>query len=1145
MSDKKSSFEITVKRPVAILMIVIAISVFGLVSYEKLSLNLMPDISYPTITVRTEFEGAAPEEVENNISRKVEQALAIVSNLNTISSISRAGISDVILEFRWGTDINDAVQDIREKLDQVFLPKEAKRPVILRYDPTLDPVASFGITSKQNLMFLRNFAEDNIKIRLDKLKGVAAVKVRGGLEEEIHVDIDERKLISLNLNIDRVNQRLANENINLAGGRLKEGSTEYIVRTVNQFSNLDEIRQLIIGNFNGVDIRVNDIGTVTRSYKDREVITRINGKECILLEIYKEADANIVDVAARVKKQLLTKNKPQVQNKKSDKKTNKRGRRGRGMRESFSKPTTIASTLPKDMKVYLLSDQSTFIKSSIDEVKNNAIYGGLLAILVLFLFLKNVKSTVIVSITIPLSIITTFAFMNFFNVSLNIMSLGGIALGVGMLVDNAIVVLESIFRCQEEGDNILKGTIRGVEEVGTAVIASTLTTIAVFFPIVFVEGIAGQIFKDMSLTVVFALLASLMFALFFIPMLASRTFKTGSTSSFSKLKYFLHFNFISELKNDFSNKPIWLSIIISPYVLIKAIFSLILEVVGKIFMLIFLIVLLLVWFSKKIWLWLDEFIIHFILLTFDKGFTTIQDKAYPKLLKSSLNNKKVTVLLIVIAFALTYFSFKNLDAELIPTMHQGEFSVVVTFPVGTPIEKTDKLLTPYEKKLKNINEIQSYFVRIGVEKDSYAKSDEGEHSARIGIKLKPTKNILKSEENAINKIRKLFADLPDAEVRIEYPTLFTVKAPVEVEIHGYNLEKLKKYSNLVLEKLETIEELKDLEVNIRSGNPEIQIIFDREKLSRLGLDIVKVSNLVKNQLLGNVATKYVRGDKRIGIRVKLQNNTKKTLEDLKNLAINPDSIATDKGKQVIPLSSVATINVKEGPSEIRRIDQQRVGVITANISGFGLESINEKIAEKLSEIDHPADIEFVIGGQNKEMESSSKSLMLALLLSVFLVYIVMASQFESLLHPFIIMFTIPLALFGVGITLYALSIPLSVIVFIGMMMLAGIVVNNAIVLIDYINLLREKGMVLRKAIVEAGKVRLRPIVMTTLTTVLGLMPMALGFGEGAEIRRPMAITVIAGLVFSTILTLVVIPTIYELAEERRNKSTEDKKTDNA
>jgi len=1139
MSDKKSAFEITVKRPVAILMIVIAISVFGLVSYEKLRLNLMPDISYPTITVRTEFEGAAPEEVENNISKKVEQALAIVSNLNSISSISRAGISDVILEFRWGTDINDAVQDIREKLDQVFLPKEAKRPVILRYDPTLDPVASFGITSKQNLMFLRNFAEDNIKIRLDKLKGVAAVKVRGGLEEEIHVDIDEKKLISLNLNIDRVNQRLANENINLAGGRLKEGSTEYIVRTVNQFNNLDEIRQLIIGNFNGVDVRVKDIGTVTRSYKDREVITRINGKECILLEIYKEADANIVDVANRVKKQLLADNKPQIQSKKSDKK----GRRE--MRGSFSKPTTIASTLPKNMKVYLLSDQSTFIKSSIDEVKNNAIYGGLLAILVLFLFLKNVKSTVIVSITIPLSIITTFAFMNFFNVSLNIMSLGGIALGVGMLVDNAIVVLESIFRCKEEGDGIKQGTIRGVEEVGTAVIASTLTTIAVFFPIVFVEGIAGQIFKDMSLTVVFALLASLMFALFFIPMLASRTFNTADTSSFSKLNYFLKFNFINELKNDFSNKPIWLNIIISPYVIVKTIFSLILEIIGKFFMLIFLIMLFLVWFSKKIWLWLDDFIIHFILLAFDKGFTAVQDKAYPKLLKSSLNNKKVTILLITIAFALTYFSFKNLDAELIPTMHQGEFSVVVTFPVGTPIEKTDKLLTPYEKKLKNIKEIQSYFVRIGVEKDSYAKSDEGEHSARIGIKLKPTKNILKSEENTIAKIRKLFSDLPDADIRIEYPTLFTIKPPVEVEVHGYNLEKLKKYSNLVLEKLKEIPQLKDLEVNIKSGNPEIQIIFDREKLARLNLDIVKVSNLVRNQLLGNVATKYVRGDKRIGIRVKLQNNTKKTLEDLKNMAINLDSAETEKGKQVIPLSSVAKINIKEGPSEIRRIDQQRVGLITANIKGFGLEKINEKIAEKLNEIEHPADIEFVIGGQNKEMESSSKSLMLALLLSVFLVYIVMASQFESLLHPFIIMFTIPLALFGVGITLYALSIPLSVIVFIGMMMLAGIVVNNAIVLIDYINLLREKGMVLRKAIVEAGKVRLRPIVMTTLTTVLGLMPMALGFGEGAEIRRPMAITVIAGLVFSTILTLVVIPTIYELAEERRNKSTEDKKTDNA
>ena len=1101
MADR-SIFNITVRRPVAIFMIVIAIVVFGYVSYKRLALNLMPDITYPTITVRTEFEGAAPEEVENNVSRRIEQSLAVVNNLSTISSISRAGMSDVILEFRWGTNVNAAIQDVREKLDQVFLPKEVEKPVILRYDPTLDPILTFGLTSeKESLMYLRNFSEDNIKIRLDKIPGVAAVKIRGGLEEEFHVDIDDKKLVSLNLNINTINNRLASENINLAGGTLKEGATEYIVRTVNQFKNLDEIRNLIIGTYNGVEVRVKDIGTVTRSFKDREVITRINGKECVILEIYKEADANIVDVARRVRFQLLT----------------ERGK-------------TIRDTLPKHMNVVLLSDQSVFIQNSINEVKDNALVGALLAILVLFLFLKNVKSTLIVSITIPLSIVTTFAFMKFFNVSLNIMSLGGIALGVGMLVDNAIVVLESIFRCREEGDDITTSAVRGTDEVGTAVIASTLTTIAVFFPIIFVEGIAGQIFKDMALSVVFALLASLMFALFFIPMLASRTFVQRASSGFSLKQSLWRFQSIVEFKEPWPRNFL-LKLALGALRVIKLAIYLPLEIVAKIFVLLYLLFLAIVWLSRKIWLFLDRIILSKILTGFNNGFNSIQQEFYPSALKRALNNKVLTVVLILAALGITYYSYRSLDSELIPTMHQGEFTAIVSFPVGTPIEKTDALLIPYESQLGKIKQIRTYFTRIGVEKDSYAKPDEGEFSARIGIILKPTSDILDTEQQVISKIRDIFSNLPDTDLRIEYPKLFSFKAPVEVEVHGYNLTKLKKYSNLALEKMKEIPDLKDVELNIRPGNPETQIIFNRDLLSRLNLDIVQVAELVRNKLLGNVPTTFIRGDKRIDIRVKLKDNTKKTLEDLKNLIINPGQ------EKPVPLSAVADFRLEEGPSEIRRIDQQRVGLITANIGGLGLKVVASKIREKLAEIPHPSDIEYVVSGQNQEMEKSSRSLLYALLLSIFLVYIVMASQFESLLHPFVIMFSIPLALFGVGITLLVLDIPLSVIVFIGLMMLAGIVVNNAIVLVDYINLLRSRGIELREAIVMAGKIRLRPIVMTTLTTVLGLLPLALGLGEGAEIRQPMAITVIAGLIFSTVLTLIVVPTLYELVEEIKARLT--------
>jgi len=553
--------------------------------------------------------------------------------------------------------------------------------------------------------------------------------------------------------------------------------------------------------------------------------------------------------------------------------------------------------------------------------------------------------------------------------------------------------------------------------------------------------------------------------------------------------------------------------------------------VAKLFVLAYLVFLGIVWISRIIWTALDEFILNRVLTVFNNGFNWVQNDWYPKALKVVLGNKFITVILILLAFAITFSSFRGLDAELIPVMHQGQFTVIVNFPVGTPIEKTDSLLMPYESKLSAVKTIRTYFTRIGVEKDSYAKADEGEFSARIGVILKPSDNILQTEQATISKIRDIFSDIPDAEMKVEYPTLFTFKAPVEVEVHGYNLQKLKKYSMLALEKMKEIPDLKDVELNIRTGNPETQIIFDRDKLARLNLNIVKVADLVRNQLLGYVPTKFIRGDKRIDIRVKLKNNTKKTLEDLKHLIVNPGQ------KPAVPLFAVAKFNIVEGPSEIRRVDQQRVGLISANVTGLGLKALSKQIKAKLATIPHPSGIEYVISGQNQEMEKSSKSLLYALLLSIFLVYIVMASQFESLLHPFVIMFSIPLALFGVGITLYTFHIPMSVIVFIGLMMLAGIVVNNAIVLIDYINLLRKRGMEIREAIVLAGKVRLRPIVMTTLTTVLGLLPLAMGLGEGAEIRQPMAITVIAGLLFSTVLTLIVIPTLYELVEAGKAKFT--------
>ncbi|NIR47189.1 efflux RND transporter permease subunit, partial [candidate division KSB1 bacterium] len=539
-------FKFTTTRPVAILMVVIGVVVFGWISYQQLPVNLMPDITYPSLTVRTEYTGTAPEEIETTISRPVEQALGVVNNLVSISSISKAGQSDVKLEFTWDTDMNRATADVREKLDQIFLPEEADRPLILRFDPSLDPIMRLGLYGEASLIYLRYLADEEIKRILETVEGVAAVKVKGGLEEEIRVELNEQQLTLIGINIQQVRNRLSQENVNLAGGNLKEGQTEYLVRTLNEFKSVDEIGNVVIGTWNGKEIKIRDVAKVKRTFKDREIITRLNGKESVEIEIFKEADANIVTVAQHVKdrvfgtaeQQAFVKRLEETKKRKAEKKdrfesTNgekKEAKKGSGGRRERSREAMrerlmtnfVAYQLPEDINLDVLSNQAIFIQNSVDEVKKTAIYGGILAVIVLFIFLRNLTATLIVGVAIPISIVATFAPMKLFDVSLNMMSLGGLALGIGMLVDNSIVVLESIARCREEGDNLIQATVRGVSEVGGAVFASTLTTVAVFFPIVFVEGVAGQIFGNLALTVVFSLFASLAVALFLIPMLSSR-----------------------------------------------------------------------------------------------------------------------------------------------------------------------------------------------------------------------------------------------------------------------------------------------------------------------------------------------------------------------------------------------------------------------------------------------------------------------------------------------------------------------------------------------------------------------------------------------------------------------------------------------
>jgi len=1124
--DKRTYF--TTDRPVAVLMVFIAAVVFGYFSFNRLPITLMPELSYPTLTVRTEFPGSAPEEVENDISRPIEEALGVIGGLNRINSISRAGVSDVVLEFLWGTDMSDATQETLEKLDLVFLPREAERPLILHFDPSLDPIMELSFSGESQrydgetgLRRLRRIAELQIKRALEPIKGVAAVRVRGGLEEEIHVLLKESELLRTGLTIQNVIDRLRQENINVAGGTIREGKSEYMIRTLNEFENLTQMEDTVVTRKDNREIRVKDLGTVVLAHKEREIMTQTDGAESVQIDIYKEADANMVAVA-----QMVTQRIGEINRDGGD-----AAPKSMGFGPPQAKTAGLAQQLFHDEGALLkvVADRSKFIESSINEVKSTAIIGGFLAVLVLFLFLRDIRSTVIIAISIPMSLLITFAPLNLLGVSLNIMWLGGLALGVGMLVDNSIVVLESIFRCRDEGDDVRAAAIRGSAEVSSAVVASTLTSVAVFFPLVFVEGIAGQAFGDLGLAVVISLIASLIVAVWFIPMLASRRalqLKDVSTVSF----LWTHFAAWQRFRESVS-KPGTLRIILMPWFVLRLVFGLVFELVGKIIVTLFMLIAwLLIHVLGPALMFAIRWITWLPLQVANVAFDFL-NKIYPVCIKWSLRNPALIIVLTLTTFFVTYAMGLRLNTELLPEVHQGEFTFEVNLPVGTPIEETSSILAGVEQTiLANNDDIRTVLVTFGYDVANMRRSDEGEHSARFKIVLTPGSSPIATEERVMDRLRSYFSDIPDADVRVVRPVLFSSKTPIVVEISGDDLPELKRLAGLATSIMSAMPELADVETTQRSGAPEIQVLYHRDKLSLYGLNINTVAQQVRNLVKGYEATRFNLKDRRVPILVRLAESDREFTEDVGHLTVNSG------GSQPIPLNTVAELAVGEGPSEVRRIDSHRVALVQANIAQGSLGSAVKRIEEELNrEINWPSDMSFTITGQNEEWERSKGSLYLALALSLFLVYVIMAAQFENLLQPLIIMLTIPLAFFGSVVGLVLLNINVSVVVFLGLIMLAGIVVNNAIVLVDYVNTLKQRGLETHEALVTAGSVRLRPILMTTATTVLGLLPMAMGLGDGAEIRTPMAITVICGLTTSTILTLIVIPTIYSLFDGLKEK----------
>ena len=1054
--------EIATERRVTIMMFTVAVVLFGIVSLSRLKVNLLPDISYPTVTIRTELTGAAPVEVENLLTKPIEEAVGVIRNVRLVRSVSRSGQSDVTLEFLWGTDMDIAGIDVREKVDIIELPLEASRPLLLRFDPSSEPIMRLGLLQKDkrdsladagsqaaSLKEIRRLAEDRIKNDVEAEEGTAAVKVSGGLEDEIQIHVDQQKLSQLDIDIQQIAQRIRAENVNLSGGRLQEGTQRYLVRTINEFETVEEFANAIVANVADRPVYLRDVATVTRGHKEREAITRVNGQESVELAVYKEGDANTVQVANRVERRL----------------------------------ENLQESLPEELELVKIFDQSKFISAAIRQVTSAAIFGGLLAIMVLYGFLRDSKATTIIAVAIPVSVIGTFLLMYSNDVSLNIMSLGGVALAVGMLVDNAIVVLENIVRKREQGEGILEAARNGTAEVSTAVIAATLTTIAVFFPMVFISGVAGQLFRDQALTVTFALIFSLIVALTLIPMLAA----LGTGSRYQEAGE-------DTPANRFTNA---IATVVRAFAFVfaglKWLFWVILWVPG--------------WLLTRLY--------------------TFVAKGYEPLLRWSLSHRSAVVGGAAAIFVATMLLIPRLGTELIPQLSQGEFDVDLRLSPGSPLIETDRVIQAVHEATRDIDQVELNYSVAGTGNRLDANPvDAGENTGTLSITLKPGAG--RAEEAAtMATMRKKLALLPGVQYEFSRAALMTFASPLQIEVSGFDLADLAAVNQAIVNKLQASDRYADIKTTIELGNPEIQIVFDQERAAALGLAVRDIADRVVANVRGELATRYTWRDKKIDVLVRSIDTTSASIAEIRNLIVNPAA------ERPVTLQAVAEISVARGPAEIRRVAQERVAIISANLAYGDLGAAVATANDIIAATPMPQGITAMVSGQNEEMQDSFRSMQFALLLAIFLVYLVMASQFESLVHPFVILFTIPLALVGAVLALFLTGTTVNVVAFIGVIMLAGIVVNNAIVLVDLINQLQAQGMDKTSAIMEAGRARLRPILMTTLTTALGLLPMAIGFGEGSEVRTPMAITVIGGLLVSTLLTLLVIPVVYSLLDRKK------------
>lgn len=1019
--------EFSIKRPVTVIMLTLALLIFGIVSLPRLAIDLMPDLEFPVAVVVTSYEGASPSEVEKLVTKPIESAVGTVADIDSMSSVSMQGASQVIVMFNWGTDLDQATLDMREKVDQIkgLLPEDAGSPRVMRFDPNSQPIMYYSLTGQEDVNKLKDMAEDLIQSRLERIDGVAAVGIEGGRDRVVDVTIDPAKLAAYGLTIEQVQQAISSSNLSASTGAVQEGDTKLNIRVEGEFADVGKIGLTPI-SVGSSTIRLNNIADVQDTVADLTAMNYLNGEEGVFLTITKASGGNTIEVADEVKAEV----------------------------------EKLKALLPSNVKLTEAIDASVYIKDSIYTTAEHAVLGGFFGILMLFFFLGSLSSMLIAIIVLPVSIMATFVLMYSTGQTINLISLSGLTLGLGSLVDFSVVILENIFRQREQGKGMMQAALDGSKEVGTAVMASALAQICVFGPIALTEGIASELFGPLALTVVYSHIAALVFSIILVPMLGSRMLK--KVPDHSQNKNYRGFN------------PV-------------------------------------VWFNI--------------------GFQKVE-KGYHRLLKASLGRRKTVLVVVIVMMVGSLALTPIIGAEFFPASDQGQIQISIEMPNGTVVEETDRVTKQVESIVSKIPELKYMATSVGSSGSPIA-AIASSNRATMYVLLVDVLERTRSSAEIAQDLRKQLESIPGPEITVTDQQGFSTGSPVDITLRGDDLEVLKEIGSIIKEEVKSVKGTANVVNSLEDTQQEYEVKVDAEKASMYGLTTGQIISAVRTAFIGQTVTKYRTGDDEIDVKIKLPKQYQENVNYLDTLRIS------GPGGAQIALSSVATVQKVDVPLSINRSDQSREVKITADLEGRDLNSVITEIRGKLDQLTLPDGYNLEFGGQSEDMAESFTSLAVAILLAIILVYMVMASQFESFYTPFIIMFALPPTLPGVLIGLAATGTTLSVSVLIGYILLVGLVMNNSIVLIDYINQLRKKGHTAREAILIAGPIRLRPILMTTFTTILSIGPLAFASGSGTEFQAPMAVTVIFGLSLSTLVTLVLVPTVYswfdDLGAKRRMK----------